>query len=75
MENEKERMKMAILDMVRGAPQQRLRPYDLEKSLSHKMEVAKRTVKDAVRNLVDEGRLTFTYRDPTSYLELPGPAS
>jgi hypothetical protein len=29
----------------------------------------------AVKDLVNEGVLMFTYRDPTSYIEVPEPVS
>jgi DNA-binding GntR family transcriptional regulator len=75
MVGEHERLKKAILEMVPVAPEQRLRPYELEKTLLHKLQVSTRTVQEAVKNLVEEGHLTFTYRDPTSYLEVPEPVS
>jgi len=70
-----EHLREAILEMVSAAPEQRLRPHELEKALSHKLEVSRHTVHESVKNLVEEGRLTFTYRDPTSYLEVPEPVS
>jgi DNA-binding GntR family transcriptional regulator len=70
-----EHLREAILEMVSAAPEQRLRPHELEKALSHKLEVSRHTVHESVKNLVEEGRLTFTYRDPTSYLEVPEPIS
>ena len=75
MVREYEHLKEAILEMVSAAPEQRLRPYELEKTLSHKMEVPRRTVQDAVKNLVEDGHLRFTYRDPMSYLEVPDPVA
>ena len=70
-----EHLREAILEMVSAAPEQRLRPHELEKALSHKLEVSRHTVHESVKTLVEEGRLTFTYRDPTSYLEVPEPVS
>jgi len=75
MVSEYDRLKGAILEMMSAAPEQRVRPHELEKALSHKLEVSRHTVHESVKNLVEEGRLTFTYRDPTSYLEIPGPVS
>jgi DNA-binding GntR family transcriptional regulator len=73
--NEQERLKKAILDMVSVAPERRLRPHEVGKALSHELEVSRRTVQEAVKNLVQEGHLRFTYHNPTSYVEVPKPAS
>ena len=75
MVSEHERLKKAILDMVAVAPKHRLRPHELGKALSHQMEIPKQTVREVVKDLVQEGQLRFTYHDPTSYLEVPEPAS
>ena len=75
MVSEYDRLKEAILEMMSAAPEQRIRPHELERALSHKLDLTRQTVHEAVKNLVEEGRLTFTYRDPTSYLEIPGPVS
>jgi predicted transcriptional regulator len=75
MVDEQERLKEAILDMVSVAPERRLRPHELGKALSHELEILRRAVQEAVKNLVQEGHLTFTYHDPTSYVEVPEPAS
>jgi predicted transcriptional regulator len=73
--NERERLKKAILDMVSVAPELRLRPHELGKALSHQMEVSRHAVQEAVKDIVQEGHLRFTYHDPTSYLEVLEPAS
>lgn len=73
MIGEHERLKKAILEMVAAAPERRLKPYELEKTLAHQLEIPRQTVQDAVKILVEEGHLTFTYRNPTSYLEVPEP--
>lgn len=70
-----ERLIEAILEMLSAAPEQRLRPHELKKALAHKLGASRHTVQEAVKNLVEEGHLTFTYRDPTSSLEVPEPAS
>jgi hypothetical protein len=70
-----ERLKEAILEMVSATPEQHLRPNALKKALAHKLGASGHPVQEAVKNLVEKGRLTFTYRHPTSYLEIPGPVS
>jgi DNA-binding GntR family transcriptional regulator len=74
MANEFERLKDEILALVSAAPGQRLRPHEVEKGLAHKLGVSLYTVQQAIRDLVEEGRLIFTYRDPTSYVEMPAPS-
>jgi DNA-binding GntR family transcriptional regulator len=63
-------IKQAIVEAVSAASDQRLGPYELERTLSHRLAVSKHTVHQAVRELVGEGRLAYTYRDPCSYVEL-----
>jgi DNA-binding GntR family transcriptional regulator len=70
-----EHLKQAILEMVSATPQQRLRPHELKKALAHKLGASGHTVQESIKNLMEEGRLTFTCRNPTSYLEVPDPAS
>jgi len=64
-----QRLKEETLRMVSGAPDQRLRPHDAVRTLAHTLGVSTQTVRQAVRDLVDEGTLVYTYRDPTSFLE------
>jgi DNA-binding FadR family transcriptional regulator len=75
MVTDQERLKKAVLDMISVAPERRLRPHELGKVLSHQMEVSRHTVQEAVKELVQEGHLRFTYHDPTSYVEVPEAAS
>jgi DNA-binding GntR family transcriptional regulator len=74
MANEFERLKDEILAMISAAPNQRLRPHEVEKDLAHKLRVSMYTVQEAIRALAEEGQLVFTYRDPTSYVEIPAPS-
>jgi DNA-binding GntR family transcriptional regulator len=69
--SEHDRLKEAILKMLSAASDQRVRPHELENALSHKLEISRDTVHQAVKNLVQEGRLRFTCHDPTSYLGVP----
>jgi DNA-binding GntR family transcriptional regulator len=75
MVNEQERLRKAILDMVSAAPERRLTPHDLGRARARELEVSRHAVQEAVKNLVQEGHLRFTYHDPTSYVEVPHPAS
>jgi hypothetical protein len=70
MTNEYQGLKEGILLLVTEASDQRLRPHDLEKAFFHKPGLSMHMVQQAVRDLVDEGKLAYTYRDPASYLEL-----
>jgi DNA-binding GntR family transcriptional regulator len=69
MINEYQHVKEEIMVSVSGASEHRLRPYELERSISHRLAVRMQTVRQAVKDLVEEGKLAYTYRDPTSYIE------
>jgi hypothetical protein len=71
MTNEVDRLKDEIVAVVSAAPNQRLRPHEMEKDLARILGVSIFAVQDAVRTLAEEGRLVFTYRDPCSYVEIP----
>jgi DNA-binding FadR family transcriptional regulator len=75
VQNEFEHLKEEILAAISGAPDRRLKPHDLdlEKDLSHSLKVSRYTVQNAIRVLAEEGQLVYTYRDPSSYVELPAP--
>lgn len=70
MTNEYQGLKEEILRLVSEASGQRLRPHDLEKTFYHRPGFPVHTVRQAIRELVEEGELAYTYRDPTSYIEL-----
>lgn len=70
MTNEHQGLNEEILRLVSEASDQRLMPHDLEKTLSHRSNFSLHTVQQAIKDLVEEGKLAYTYRDPTSYLEL-----
>jgi len=74
MANEIDRLNDEIMALVSAAPNQRLRPHEMEKALAHKLGISIYTVQEAVRALAEEGRLVFTYRDPCSYIEIPAPS-
>ncbi len=69
MQNQYQFIKQKILEVVSAASYRRLRPHELEGTLSHRLAVSRHTVHQAIRELVGEGRLAYTYRDPSSYLE------
>ena len=66
-----ERIKTHIMKMVFDAKNQRIRPHDLEKSISREIGVLISETKEALKELIQMGRLVFTYRDPCSYVEFP----
>jgi len=68
---ETEQIKDEVIVRVIGADNFRLRPHEVEKAVAEKLEVSKFAVKDAVKDLVEEGELTYVYRDPCNYLEIP----
>jgi hypothetical protein len=69
--NAREETRERILEAVWEAPNQRIRPVNLEKKLEHEHGLALSAIKDVLKELVDEGELVLTYRDPCSYVEIP----
>ena len=67
---ENQRVKEAILGSLSAASDQRLRPHDVERALSHKFRLSTHTIHQVVKDLVEEGKLVYTYRDPCSYIEV-----
>jgi len=61
-------LRQEVLDMV-SESERRLTPGELEKKLSQKLSVGKKTLKTAIRNLVTDGDLIFTYTFGCSFLE------
>jgi hypothetical protein len=70
--SEYERLKSEIIKLVTGASSQRVRPHDLGKISSTNLGVSVHTAQQALHELVREGKLIFTYRDPCTYVETPG---
>jgi hypothetical protein len=60
-----------IMEAVWGAENQRIRPIELEKKLDQEHGLLVSAIKVAVSELIDEGQLVYTYRDPCSYVEIP----
>jgi len=60
-----------IYKMVKDAEgQKKLKPTDITKTVMEAYGTDKKTVKLAIRSLVDSGRLVYTYFGE-SYLEIP----
>jgi len=66
-----EETKERIIQLVRSAGNQRVRPHDLEKSLSQERGITLSEFRLALKDLMQEGKLVFTYRDPCSFIEIP----
>ena len=64
-------LKSRILDVVSRAPDRRIRPIDLERTIVGKGDSSKAVLKQALNALVEAAELIYTYRDPCSFLELP----
>ena len=68
---EYERIKEQILTLVTEAENQRRRPHELHESLLRSLGASRSAVQQSLNELVREGKLVFTYRDPCSYVEIP----
>ena len=66
-----EQIKDEVIVRVIGAASFRLRPHEVEKTVSDELRVPLSAVKEAVKDLVEEGELAYVYRDPCHYLEIP----
>ena len=64
-------IKRQIMTLVSEAENQRRRPHELHESLLHSSGVSRSAIQQALNDLVREGNLVFTYRDPCSYVEIP----
>jgi hypothetical protein len=61
----------AMYKMVQDATgQKKLKPTDLQKAMMEMYGVDKKTCKSAIRSLVDNGRLVYSYFGG-SFLEIP----
>ena len=69
--DERKRIEKKIMEILFEAPEQRVRPVELERRLKAEEGVSLSAVKETLNALVEEGRLVFTYRDPCSYVEVP----
>lgn len=64
-------LKSRILDVVSKAPDRRIRPIDLERTIVGEGESSKTELKEALNALVEAQKLVYTYRDPCSFVEVP----
>ena len=67
---EKEHVKDMVMLEVLGSPNHRIQPQQVELLLADELGLPRSTIKEAVRDLIEEGELTFTHRDPLDYLEI-----
>lgn|GEM_PF-1695357 len=70
MTNGFEQLKDMVLAEVLRVPAGGVKPRDLEQKLAADHGFSAFTVREAVKNLVAEGELVYTYRDPCNYVEL-----
>ncbi|MBW1708522.1 MAG: hypothetical protein JRG97_01030 [Deltaproteobacteria bacterium] len=66
---EREDLKQRVFDLV-AQSQKKVKPTDLARTLARSVGVDKKEVKEAITNLVSEGKLIYTYIGHT-WLELP----
>ncbi len=71
MMNEYAVLKEKIMDLVGTSKNQRVRPLDAAQTLTGELGVSASQVNKSVEDLVQEGELVYTYRDPSSYVEIP----
>lgn len=68
---EKEEIKQKIYDLVvKSTGKKKLKSSDIQKQISTETGCTRDEVKDALKELVDEGKLIYTYFGG-SYIELP----
>jgi hypothetical protein len=66
-----EQIKEDIYDIVMHSEHMRIRSNDLEKGVSHKYGMHRYVVAEVLKDMLEEERLVFSYRDPCSYVEIP----
>ncbi|MEE9437114.1 MAG: hypothetical protein V3V52_06590 [Candidatus Adiutricales bacterium] len=66
---EHEDLKKQVFDMVANS-QKKIKPGDLVRTLARSLGIDKKLVKEAISELVSEGRLLYTYTGH-SWLEIP----
>jgi DNA-binding GntR family transcriptional regulator len=68
---EKEELKQSIYELVeKSTGKKKLKSSDIQKTISAEKGVSRDEVKDALRDLVDEGKLIYTYFGG-SFVEIP----
>ncbi len=68
--NLSERTKEQIMSLVSSSQDQRVRPFELERTLTKKFGIPLFSVKEALKDLIEEEKLVYTYQDPCSYVEI-----
>ncbi len=66
---EREDLKQEVFDLV-VQTQKKVKPGDLARTLARSLGIDKRQVKEAINELVSEGKLIYTYTGH-SWLEIP----
>ena len=66
-----EDMKTRTMELVISAKDQRLRPRELERTITHEFNTSRSLAHDVIKDLIKEGELVYAYRDPCSYVEFP----
>jgi hypothetical protein len=66
-----EEIKERTMEAVWKAPNQRIRPIDLKRKLEEERSLIPVAIRDVLKELIGEGKLVYTYRDPCSYVEIP----
>jgi hypothetical protein len=69
--NAYEMLQESIMDLVATSRHQRIRPIDAIRTLKRRHDVSTFAINDALEDLVREGKLVYSYRDPCSYVEIP----
>ena len=60
-----------ILEVVTRAPNRRIRPVFLGRTLRRECHPSKAAVRKALGDLIRARKLVYTYRDPCSFVEIP----
>jgi len=66
-----EEAKEKIMDLVACVRNQRLRPYEVERTLLDSLGIPCDAAKAALKELIEEEKLVYSYHDPCSYVEIP----
>jgi DNA-binding GntR family transcriptional regulator len=68
---EKEEVKNKIYELVeKSMGKKKLKSSDIQKTISAELSISRDDVKDALKDLVDEGKLIYTYFGG-SFVEIP----
>ncbi len=70
-ENEYDVLKERIMELVANSKEQRLRPIHATQTITRERDASAFEVNAALKDLIEEGELVYSYRDPCSYVEIP----